>query len=356
MGRKLSLIALALALVALCAFAVAPALASEHVSEVGLSASTPGSLSALSLESTGDAGLSHGNRNLGTSPIAPDADPAVFEWFNQDVRFFSPGVVDPDATDDDIVVTSGFWQFSTDNATWGAHNALTGADFSGTGSAEGLYAITASGNDAVTDAPATGVIMPAFGIDKTKPVSTSNAVPIYAGGTAVVTISAHDALSGVENLQYSVDGAPLDWSWDADPGVAFTVPINFTTGAHTLTWHAFDNAGNVDTHSVHFIVRPLVFVPSVTLSCKPGTGSFTKRHTVKFSGTVSPLATSMPLTITVQRRYSGAWHAYMTYRTTVAAFKGTFSISKLMWRVSTFRARVSSFGGGVSSWHTFVVR
>jgi hypothetical protein len=354
MGKKLSLTVLMAAVVALCVSAAVPALASVHVTDLSFTSSTTGALSNLSMDSTGDAGASHGNRNDGTSPIAPGVDGNNFEWFNQNVRIYGLGIVDPDA-DDDVVVTGAWWQFSSDGTTWGAVHTLAGPAFSGTVAAEGLYSVTATGTDE-DDVNATGTLTPAFGIDKTKPVSTSDAVPIYSG-TALVTIAATDTLSGIENLQYSVDGGPFDWSSDADPGLAFTVPVTFGPGTHTLTWHAFDNAGNIDSHTVSFIVRPVGFVPSISLNVTHGTGTEHKLHTVKFAGSVSPISTSMSLTVTVQRwsASSGKYLAYTSYTVTVPMFMSSYSLTKYITRDGTYRAK-AAFDGRTTSWKKFYVK
>jgi len=173
MHKRTRFAAVILMVVALmCVFAV-PTFASVHVTDWTVSSA---SMTSLSLESTGDAGQSHGNRNDSTSPIAPAVDPNSFFWFNQDVRVFDPAIADPDA-DADVVVTGGFWQFSADNVTWGPNQntSFTPTDTPMV-SAEGLYSVTATGFDG--DDPtalATGTVTPAFGIDKTPPVTSSDA-------------------------------------------------------------------------------------------------------------------------------------------------------------------------------------
>ena len=352
MGKKLSLIVLVLAIAALCAFVATPALGAVHVTTVSVSSPT---MSSLSLESTGDAGASHGNRNDGTSPIAPGVDADVFEWFNQNVRAFDPVLVDPDG-DTDVVLTGGFWQLSTNGTTYGVASPLFRTGDNPIASAEGLYSVTATGTDEDQVAAVVATVTPAFGIDKTKPVASSDRVPVYLT-PATVTFTGTDALSGPENAQFSIDNGPFDWSYDAVPLSPFTVPLSFTAaGTHTVAWHLFDNAGNINSGSTSFIVRPVGFVPTVKLAATPGTGTEHRRHIIKFSGTVSAMYASMPLTITVQRRVSGVWKSYPkgTISTTVAAYASAFSHSKTITPDGTFRAR-AVFDGGVSTWHTFHV-
>jgi tellurite resistance-related uncharacterized protein len=314
-----------------------------HVSHATLTSATM----SASVVSTGDAGASHGNMDNGTSPIAPSMS-GTFQWFNQPTSVTAMTMVDTADSDSDAVVHGMLYQHSTNGSTWGSLTTLSGPL-----SAEGIYNLAATGTDDETPL-ATATITPAFGIDMTKPVVTTDRVPVY-GGTALVTITATDTLSGIEDLQYSVDGGPFDVSWDAVPGQTFSVPVSFGPGSHTLWWHAFDNAGNINSGSVTFIVRPVSFVPSMTLRAKPLGGAEENSHHVTFSGTMSAMPTAMALTITVQRKVGSSWRAYKSYTMTEAAYASTFSVTKHITADGTFRA-IAICHGGVSSWKTFVVR
>jgi hypothetical protein len=342
-----------LAAVALCLMGVAAAAASTHVTTQTASSPT---LSA-SLVSTGDAGWNHGNENDAMSPVFPAPAKGFGGWFNQSVTFGGPVITDLDF-DGDVALHGSFYKFSTNNVTWSANTAFVN---SATVSAEGLYSIIATGVDDAQDPddalPTTGTIPVAFGIDKTKPVSTSDVKPYYAA-MATVTISATDTLAGVENLQTSVDGGPWDWENDADPGMMFTVPVTFGPGTHTLSWHAFDNAGNIDSHSVSFVVRPLGFVPTVHLGVtRYSTGKVdhhTEYHKEKFAGTVSPIASTMSVTLTVQRwsTSSKSWKAYNSFTTSVPMYTSAYSVTKMIPADGKFRV-IASFDGGMSDYHTF---
>jgi hypothetical protein len=216
-----------------------------------------------------------------------------------------------------------------------------------------LYGVTATGSDIDGDDLVTGAIQPAFGIDKTKPESTSDVVPVYGGGAAIVTIATTDTLSGVENLSVSVDDGP-DVSYDAEPGSMFTVPVTLGPGAHHLAWTAFDNAGNTDSHVQSFTVRPIGFMPTVSLTVTPGKGAAS--HTVKFSGAVSALPTSETVTVTVQHwsKTSKKYVAYKTFTTPVPMYAGNYALSRKLTATGRYRAR-ASFGGRLTAWHSFVV-
>jgi len=195
----------------------------------------------------GENGIIHGNFNYWTSPIDPSG---TFQWFNKSVEI-------TDFAFPDLGAGNGVPVFQT--ATFGrnigagysAPAALSGPPFSL--SNDGVYSIVATGTGTLGDAR--GEITPAFGIDQTKPVVTTNALPFYAAAPTV-TLIATDAASGIENVIVGV-GTALDVSYEprlTDPG-NFSVDIPFLgSGMHTFSWTAFDNAGNVSNGSATFTV------------------------------------------------------------------------------------------------------
>ncbi len=85
-----------------------------------------------------------------------------------------------------------------------------------------------------------------FKIDKTKPVTSSALLKTPTGEK--VTLSATDALSGVASTVYAVDN-----------GAAKTYSAPFTVsgkGAHTVTYHSTDKAGNVEAIKTTLITNP----------------------------------------------------------------------------------------------------
>lgn len=91
-------------------------------------------------------------------------------------------------------------------------------------------------------------------IDSTPPVTTGKvsgtqlASGAYAG-SAVITLSATDNLSGVASTHYSIDGGAT---------TAYSTPITIqTAGSHTVTYHSTDMAGNVEqTDTITLSVGP----------------------------------------------------------------------------------------------------
>lgn len=239
--------ALAVALAAVCVFGLVASAA--FASPVHTTDRFVGNADAqFTAESVGDAGLYHGNANPGTSPVDASAD---FYWFNQDVQMLGFGINDTFDADDDIVPTGGTYAVNT-GAGYGAPVDYTGEPVV---SGEGVYSVYAVGYDA--DAPeqlASGTVAPAFGIDKTAPSSSSDAVAAYVNGSATIAIQATDAMAGVQDIRTSVDGGPWQYTYDGELGTT-TADVNISTpGMHVVSWEAFDNAGNVDAHMVSFAV------------------------------------------------------------------------------------------------------
>jgi hypothetical protein len=189
---------------------------------------------SISVMSTGDAGLTHGNANPWTSPVdAVDS----FYWFNKAVQITAFDFADRG---------NGSPTFS--GATFGlnigsgyASQTVLAEPYSL--SDDGVYSIVASATD--TSGTVSDEITPAFGIDQTDPEVTTDRVPFYAG-IATVTVTATDTMSGIENVFFNVDGARNDvWEPDFSNPSSFSVSFPFIgTGVHVFSWVAFDNAGN----------------------------------------------------------------------------------------------------------------
>lgn len=95
-------------------------------------------------------------------------------------------------------------------------------------------------------------------IDRTAPVTTSNAPSGYENGAVEVTLSASDNLSGVESTTYTLDG---------NPGTGNTVSVS-GDGTHVLTFRSTDNAGNVeDLRTVNILIDDTA--PNITHSLSP---------------------------------------------------------------------------------------
>ncbi len=93
--------------------------------------------------------------------------------------------------------------------------------------------VDAAGNPSATE---TAVVL----LDLTPPVTVSDAQSTYTG-SPTVTLSATDALSGVEATWVSVDGGPF---------VAYTGPVQIEgAGQHTLAFYSVDVAGNTEAEN-----------------------------------------------------------------------------------------------------------
>ncbi|MEO2076737.1 MAG: hypothetical protein ABGX20_15305 [Bacillus sp. (in: firmicutes)] len=79
-------------------------------------------------------------------------------------------------------------------------------------------------------------------VDKTAPVTVSNAEDKWYTAATTVELTATDELSGVKATYYSIDGAEFS------EGTSIAIE---TEGVHKLTFYSVDNAGNVeDKHTV----------------------------------------------------------------------------------------------------------
>ncbi|MEU7525085.1 PxKF domain-containing protein [Saccharothrix sp. NPDC042600] len=75
-------------------------------------------------------------------------------------------------------------------------------------------------------------------IDRTAPVTTATAPGTWTNTDVTVGLTAHDALSGVRETRYTVNGGPEN----TGTSVPFTAE-----GTHTLTYWSIDHAGNAET-------------------------------------------------------------------------------------------------------------
>ena len=113
----------------------------------------------------------------------------------------------------------------------------------GTISGEGTsLTASASVNDRAGNAT-NATSSPPVKIDRTAPVTSASAVPLWNNSNVTVALSASDALSGVAATHWSLDGGPDQ----IGTNVAVT-----TEGDHTLSFFSVDNAGNAESaHTIH---------------------------------------------------------------------------------------------------------
>lgn len=120
-------------------------------------------------------------------------------------------------------------------------------------------------------------------IDRSAPITGDDHLDLYVGG-AFVHLNASDALSGVEETRWSLDGVS---------GTGCTVKCG--VGRHTLEYTSTDITGNSeDTHSVTFTVLPPApsDLPTQTSISKLSFSRRSQRRTapVKFAATFTPVA------------------------------------------------------------------
>lgn len=304
-----------------------------------LADSNPANL-RLDLTSDDDAGSWLGN--LGT-PI---------RWFNQDVSIVNTPTIYP--YESTSTVSLNYFGYSRDGSAFTSITASPMRTFS----AQGIYSFEATGSNAIGTAyEASGSI----GIDRTRPTSGSNLVPVYTG-SAKITIGAADALSGPEFLLYTLDGASqravprMDLRYPYFASVAallppdltapFNVEVNVTTpGVHKLSWFVVDNAGNHERwHDKTFRVNAVGYVPVLG---KPT--AYVRGHKAIFRGTVTPAARPRPTRLTVQRKGGNTWRAFATYTWWIPKYEGTYSLRKTIKKNGIYRVRTTQ-GTGSSSW------
>jgi hypothetical protein len=298
--------------------------------------SSPANL-GLDLDSDDDAGFWLGN--LATR----------IRWFNQDVSIVgTPSVYPYESTS---TVSLDYFGYSRDGSAFTSATASPLRTFS----AQGIYSFEATGSNAIGTAyEASGSI----GIDRTRPTSSSNLVPVYTG-SAKITIRVADALSGPEFLLYTLDGASQRavarakirfTSLAALPPVDLTAPfdveVNVTTpGVHRLSWFVVDNAGNHERwHDTTFRVNALGYVPVLG---RPT--AHVRGHKAIFRGTVTPAARPRPVRLTVQRKGGNTWRAYATYTWRIPKYASTYSFRKTIKKDGIYRVKTTK-GTGASRW------
>jgi photosystem II stability/assembly factor-like uncharacterized protein len=151
-------------------------------------------------------------------------------------------------------------------------------------------------------------------IDLTAPELALDATGTYEG-SARVTATAADGLSGLDFIETSVDGG----AWMPTVTRLVSAP-----GTHTIDARAFDVAGNeTDTSATFTVVWPQR-VGTATRITAPA--SVRVRKTLKIAGTVSPVGTPGTVTITKSRLVGRKWRSAgsVTVKVTNGSFSYTF--------------------------------
>jgi hypothetical protein len=239
----------------------------------------------IAVESTGNAGASHGNINPWTSPIDPTSH---FDWFNQHVRITDFALAN--VGEGDPVFSAATYARNIG----GGYLQPVALPDPYILEDDGVYSIVATGTDTAGDV--TGTIKPAFGIDQSPPTVSDDMLPYYAGD-ATVTVTATDTISGVENMILTSDPLtrvvfePLS----SDPA-NFSVALPFTgEGLHTFDYTVYDNAGNPTFGQKSFYVD--ILAPTTTSNA---TASYIGAASIALSATDRPAAPAG----------SGVFHSY----------------------------------------------
>jgi hypothetical protein len=161
--------------------------------------------------------------------------------------------------------------------------------------------------------------------DNIAPITTATLSGTLDGTVYVspvkVTLTATDSGSGIAHTYYKVDSAAQ---------VTYSAPFTVSaTGAHTVTFHSVDVAGNVEaTNTVTFTIRDASSTSLVSSANPSGYG-----HSVTFTATVTSGAGTPPGTV-------------VFYNGTTAIGSGTLSSGQASFTTATMAAGTHSITAG----------
>ncbi|MEV0154084.1 family 16 glycoside hydrolase [Micromonospora sp. NPDC050686] len=181
-------------------------------------------------------------------------------------------------------------EYSLDGGAWGVYSAPVTVNQAGQHTLS-YRATDKAGNTSAAQQVSFRVVEPAP-TDTTPPTVTAAVTGQQDGsgayvGSATVTLSATDTESGVDRVEYSVDGGGY---------ATYTAPISVTApGQHTVSYRATDKAGNTSTpQQVSFrVVEPAptdTTPPTASATVtgeKDADGNYLSRATVTLSATDS---------------------------------------------------------------------
>lgn len=165
-----------------------------------------------------------------------------------------------------------------------------------------------------------------FGIDRTSPVSASDARSAYTG-TALITLTVSDATSGPGRVWYVLDGASkVAASVSAsNPCVA----VSAGPGTHRLIWGSSDAAGNAECES-HVVTFAVGAVAAPTRVSAPRVRIRGKR--VAFHGSISRSTGSKSVRLVVERKRGTHWRVVGRYWVKVRSEATTYASSHALPR------------------------
>lgn len=213
-------------------------------------------------------------------------------------------------------------------------------------SAEGTYQVNLSG---VNTKDERGGYYSSIGIDKTRPVTSTNAKPVY-DGVANITITATDTLSGANYILSSLDGE-ADWA-TATVGAVNYVNVTAGVGSHSLAYYSLDHAGNFSLRqTVSFSVNPVGYVPVLSNA----TVKVAKKKAT-FKGTVTAATSAATVKLAVDRKVGRKWKKYASYYVTVPQYAGSYSVAKKISKAGTYRVRAYQGSAASPKATTFKVK
>jgi hypothetical protein len=244
-------------------------------------------------------------------PLLPTLTPAVAEGWQKGPVTFGFSQYDPDG-----IVNYSTYDADGTPLTWSFGDTVTFST-EGTHTASG-WCRTTSGLDGL-------VSEKLVRIDNTPPDTTSNA---DGGNHATLELAYTDALSGVFEPRYALDGGP---------STPYTGPVALARGIHSVTWWSQDNAGNIeDAHAGTIANGPQAYV-----STPKGRSSTRVRRTLTFSGRMSRATNHRRLTLLAYRFDGTNWVLTRTKsvrthtpRRGLTSYSGSIKFtSKGLWKV-----------------------
>jgi V8-like Glu-specific endopeptidase len=216
--------------------------------------------------------------------------------------------------------------FNSTVLTNGTHAVKVRAyDNAGNASAVITHSVNVANSDAVP--PTVSISAPASGA-------------VVSGTSVALSASASDAASGVQKVQFWVDGTYLGFDASAPYSKTFDSTA-LTNGAHTLKARAYDNAGNASG-----IVARTVYVtngdtaaPSVSISA-PANGAVVSGAGVAFSASASDASGVQKVQFWVDGTYLGFDAS--------APYSKTFDSTALTNGAHTLKARAYDNAGNAS--------
>ena len=238
------------------------------------------------------------------------------------------------------------WYQGNVTIQWTCGDALSGiiagtcpANSTISGEGTGLTASASVADRAANSTSATS--SPPVKIDRTAPVTSASALPVWNNSDVTVALSASDALSGVAATKWSLDGGATQ--------TGTSVPVS-TEGDHTLSFFSIDNAGNPEAaHTIH--VRIDKTPPTIGHTQSPptnGNGWNNTSVTVTFTcadGVSGIASCTTPQTVTTEGHNLPVTGTAVDNAGNTATDPATVSIDKTKPTITSARDRAANANG-----------